>query len=363
MNLKVKIGDKLELENPLMPASGPLVGDSEKILSLASQGLGALVTKTISSKAAPVPHPCIIGGKDYIINAELWSEFSPEKWEKEFLPEIESAQVNRPLIISLGYKREEIVSLIKRVEKYAAAFELSTHYVGTDLKPIAQTVKAASEATEKPVFIKLSPHITDPAEFAQMVKDNGGYGIVAINSVGPTYPINLKKGKSPLGSKNGYGWISGPVIKPISLSRIRMITQSVDIPIIGVGGIKSAEDILEFISAGASAVQMLSAAMLYGKDLYSRIIDDLPKVMEKYGYNDLTSLRETAKDENKEINFDTGFPVIDHDTCTLCGICVRNCPYYALSFDNKKVIVDETKCFRCGLCESRCPVNAIKGVL
>src|SRR6056297_278010 len=363
MNLKVKIGDKLELENPLMPASGPLVGDAEKIKALASQGLGALVTKTISSKAAPVPHPCIIGGKDYIINAELWSEFSPEKWENEFLPDIENANLERPLIISLGYQKEEICSLIKRVEKYATAFELSTHYVGTDLKPIAQTVKAASEATEKPVFIKLSPHITDPAEFAQMVKDNGGYGIVAINSVGPTYPINLKKGKSPLGSKNGYGWISGPVIKPISLSRIRMITQSVDIPVIGVGGIKRAEDVLEFIAAGASAVQMLSAAMLYGKDLYSRILNDLPKVMEKHGFNDLISIKGMVKNTSSKINFETGYPVIDHDTCTLCGLCVRNCPYYALSIENKRVVLDETQCFRCGLCESRCPVNAIEGVL
>src|SRR6056297_3509412 len=306
MNLKVKIGDKLELENPLMPASGPLVGDAEKIKALASQGLGALVTKTISSKAAPVPHPCIIGGKDYIINAELWSEFPPEKWENDFLPEIEKANLKRPLIISLGYKREEIVSLIKRVDRFAVAFELSTHYVGTDLKPIAETVKAASESTDKPVFIKLSPHINDPVEFAQMVKDNGGYGIVAINSVGPTYPVNLAKRKSPLGSKDGYGWISGPVIKPISLSRIRMITQSVDIPVIGVGGIKSAEDVLEFIAAGASAVQMLSAAMLYGKDLYSRILNDLPKVTEKHGFSDLDSVEGLVKNTDGEVQFETG---------------------------------------------------------
>jgi len=363
MNLKVKIGDKLELENPLMPASGPLVGDAEKIKALASQGLGALVTKTISSKAAPVPHPCIIGGKDYIINAELWSEFPPEKWENDFLPEIEKANLKRPLIISLGYKREEIVSLIKRVDRFAVAFELSTHYVGTDLKPIAETVKAASEATDKPVFIKLSPHINDPAAFAQMVKDNGGYGLVAINSVGPTFPVNLTKGKSPLGSKDGYGWISGPVIKNIALSRIKAVTESVDIPVIGVGGIKSAEDILEFIAAGASAVQMLSAAMLYGKDLYSRIIEELPKKMKQHGFNDLQALRATARDQNKTVNFETGFPEINHEACTLCGICVRNCPYYALAIEEKMVKVHEEKCFRCGLCESRCPVNAIRGVL
>ncbi len=362
MNLRVKIGDKLELDNPLMPASGPLVSDAEKILSLASQGLGALVSKTISSKAAPVPHPCIIGGKDYIINAELWSEYPPERWVDEFLPEIQS-KLRQPLIISLGYRQEEIVSLIKQVEPFATAFELSTHYVGTDLSPIAKTVKAASETTQKPVFIKLSPHITEPAAFAQMVKDNGGYGIVAVNSVGPTYPLNLKKGQSPLGSKDGFGWISGPVIKPIALSRIKLITDSVDIPVIGVGGIKSAEDVLEFISAGASAVQMLSAAMLYGKDLYSKILEELPKKMDLYGYTDLFTLKGQSKDKNTHIQFETGYPVVDHETCTRCGICVRSCPYDALSFENKKVVLEKSKCFRCGLCESRCPVNAIQGVL
>ncbi|HPF16737.1 MAG TPA: 4Fe-4S binding protein [Thermotogota bacterium] len=362
MNLSVKIGDKIELENPLMPASGPLVSDARKILSLASQGLGALVSKTISSKAAPVPHPCIIGGKDYLINAELWSEYPPEKWVVEFLPQINET-LQQPLIISLGYRQDEIVSLIKRVEPFATAFELSTHYVGTDLSPIAKTVKAASEATQKPVFIKLSPHITDPAAFAQMVKDNGGYGIVAINSVGPTYPLNLKRGQSPLGSKGGLGWISGPVIKPIALSRIKLITDSVDIPVIGVGGIKNAEDVLEFICAGASAVQMLSAAMLYGKDLYSKIIEDLPKKMEQYGYQDLISLRGQSKDKNTEIRFETGYPAVNHEICTHCGICVRSCPYDALSFDNKKVVLDQSNCFQCGLCESRCPVNAIQGVL
>lgn len=363
MRLNVKIGEKIELNNPLMPASGPLVGDAKKILALGAQGLGALVTKTISSKAAKVPHPCIIGGKDYIINAELWSEFTPERWEIEFLPEIKKAHTNRPLIISLGYQREEIVSLIKRLDSFADAFELSTHYVGKDLEHIAQTVRAASESTDKPIFIKLSPHIEDPVGFAQMVKDNGGYGIVAINSVGPTFPVDLAKGKSPLGSKDGYGWISGPVIKNIALSRIKAIVESVDIPVIGVGGIKSATDVLEFIAAGASAVQLLSAAMLYGKDIYSRVLKDLPHEMEKHGYSDLLSLRASALAKNRQVNFETNFPEIDHEKCTLCGLCVRNCPYYALSIHDKRVIVDEASCFKCGLCESRCPVEAITGVL
>ncbi|HOO32461.1 MAG TPA: 4Fe-4S binding protein [Thermotogota bacterium] len=361
MDLSVKIGEQIKLENPLMPASGPLVGDSNKIKRLSGFGLGALVTKTISVQAAQVPHPCIVGGKDYIVNAELWSEYSPERWEEEFLPEI--SELKQPLIISLGYRQEEIVSLIKRVERFATAFELSTHYVGKDLTPIAKTVRAASEATNKPVFIKLSPHIEKAAEFAQMVKDNGGYGLVAINSVGPTFPVDLMHSRSPLGSKDGFGWISGPVIKNIALSKIKQVCEAVDIPVIGVGGISSAKDVLEFVSAGASAVQMLSSAMLYGKDLYGKILKELPREMEKIGCVSLIELRGKALRKNDTVRFDAGFPLINDEKCTRCNLCVRNCPYEALSNENNRVVVDQELCFRCGLCESRCPFGAIEGVL
>jgi dihydroorotate dehydrogenase (fumarate) len=361
MDMRVKIGERIELENPLMPASGPLVGDAKKIKRLSEMGLGALVTKTVSVKAAEVPHPCIVGGKDYIVNAELWSEHPPELWEREFLPEI--AALKRPTIISLGYRQEEIVSLIKRVDGFATAFELSTHYVGKDLTPIAKTVRAASDATDKPVFIKLSPHIENAAEFAQMVKDNGGYGLVAINSVGPTFPVDLIRERSPLGSKDGFGWISGPVIKHIALSKIKQVTEAVDIPVIGVGGIRSAKDVLEFIAAGASAVQMLSSAMLYGKDLYAKILKDLPREMEKIGCRSLTDLKGRALHKNDHVRFNAGFPQIDDEKCTRCNLCVRNCPYDALSKVENRIIVDKELCFRCGLCESRCPAGAITGVL
>ncbi len=361
MKLTTSIGEKIVLDNPLMPASGPLVGDPEKIRYLERQGLGGLVTKTISSVAANVPHPCIIGGSDYIINAELWSEYPPEQWENEFLPSLES--LKQPLFISLGYKREEIVKLIQRFNRFATAFELSTHYVGTSLEPIAKTVRAAADTTDKPVFIKMSPHIPDPVAFAQMVKENGGYGVVAINSVGPTYPVDLEAGKSRLGSSEGFGWISGPVIKPIALSKIRTVAKHVSIPIIGVGGIKTADDVLEFIAAGASAVQMLSSAMLYGRDLYSKIIGKLPERMKELNIENLDAFKGSALKENNTTVYETQYPLFDHEKCTLCRICVNNCPYFALEVKGGEVTIDKEKCFKCGLCQSRCPVSAISGVL
>jgi len=361
MDLSVRIGDKLTLENPLMPASGPLVGDSKKILGLAAQGIGGVVTKTISVREAHVPRPCILGGNDYIMNTELWSEYPPERWEKEFLPSIQ--QAGKPLFISLGYTEEEILSLIPRFEKFADAFELSTHYLGKSLDPIARTIRAAAQATDRPIFIKLSPHIPDPVAFAQMVKSQGGYGLVAINSLGPVYPVRSYTASSPLGSPDGFGWISGPVIKPLALAIIRKIASAVDIPIIGVGGVSSAQDVIDFILCGASAVQMLSAAMLKGKTLYRKIVDALPAALESLGFTDFKSVKGLALKNNTTAVYERRVPVIDKEKCALCNRCVENCPYDALENRGRAILVDPALCFGCGLCESRCPVRAISGIL
>ena len=106
MDLTTKF-DGLTLKNPLMPAAGPLVGDAEKLLWLKDQGLGALVAKTISTKDAHIPHPCIIGeGNNAIFNCELWTEYPKEKWINEFLPELVAKKGDTPLIISVGYTKE-----------------------------------------------------------------------------------------------------------------------------------------------------------------------------------------------------------------------------------------------------------------
>src|SRR5574344_2468990 len=139
MDIKTKF-DGLELANPLMPAAGPLVGDAEKMLWLENEGCGAIVSKTISTKDAHIPHPCIYGDKDYIMNCELWTEYSKEKWINEFLPEFKKGSDGRPLIISVGYSKEDMAVLIPLLDKFADAFEVSTHYVGNDLSEIGRTV-------------------------------------------------------------------------------------------------------------------------------------------------------------------------------------------------------------------------------
>ncbi len=348
----------LTFENPLMPASGPFVGDSDKMILLDKMGVGGMVSKTISLEGAQVPRPCITSGKNYIMNAELWSEYPMEQWINEFLPKVKNV-IDTPLILSVGYSKEDMEVLIPALDQFADAYEVSTHYVGKDLSVIERTVKTIRSLTDKPFFMKVSPHMPDPVAFCKMVLGAGGNGIVAINSLGPTMTIDLKSRSVVMGNKEGEAWKSGPAIKPIALALINRIKREVpQCLIIGVGGISSAEDVLEFLLAGASAVQMLSAAMLQGVELYKEIIDDLPQTLEKYNFTSIQQVIDTPLTIS-ELNFEPTLPKVDMDKCILCQKCVKGCPYLATSEVNKEIVFNPELCFGCTLCMTLCPTKAI----
>ena len=348
--------DGLILENPLMPASGPIVGDSDKLLFLQNEGVGALVTKTISTKAPHIPRPCIYGDKDYVMNSELWSEHPYTKWVEEFLPELVKNKT-RPLIISAGYTKDDMDVLIPLLDPFADAFEISTHYVGTDLSVIEKTVQTIRSHTKKPIYMKISPHIPDPVLFAKTVRSAGATGLVAINSLGPTMKIDVKERSINYAPESGFVWTSGPVIKNLALATVYQIKQALpDFTVIGVGGVKNATDVLEFLLVGADAVQMLSGALLKGKDLYKKIIKDLPTVLEKNGFTSIKDVQNT-KLSNK-VTYEPRVPVLIEEKCTECQLCVRVCPYFAITMKDK-ITFDSDKCFGCGLCISKCPVKAL----
>ncbi|MFH5881811.1 4Fe-4S binding protein [Liberiplasma polymorphum] len=355
MSLKTSF-DGLHLKNPLMPASGPLVGDTEKLLFMKNAGCGAVVTKTISTKLPKIPKPCIYGDKSYVMNSELWSEFSKEDWINTFLPAYKK-ETDCPLIISVGYTKEDMEVLIPLLETFADAFEVSTHYVGTDLSVISDTVKTIRKYTHKPLYMKISRHIPNPAAFAKAIKEAGASGIVAINSLGPTMKIDIENRKILYGNEEGFVWTSGPVIKNLALATVYKIKQAEpDLTVIGVGGIASASDVIEFLLAGASAVQMLSAALLKGKDLYEKIINDLPKTLEKYGFSSVEEVIQTTLENT--VKYKASLPRLIKEKCIECMLCEKVCPYFAITFKDQ-ITFDKDKCFECGLCVVKCPVQAI----
>ena len=247
--------------------------------------------------------------------------------------------------------------MVPKVDQYADAYEISTHYVGTDLSVIQETVRTIRRNTVKPIYMKISPHIPNPEGFARAIKEAGANGVVAINSLGPTMKIDILERKIIYGNDKGFVWTSGPAIKPIALATVYKIKQAEpSLTVIGVGGIKSADDVLEFLLAGASGVQMLSAALLYGKDLYSKIIKDLPKVLEKYGFNSIEEVINHGL--KKEVVYKQSLPVLDKDKCIDCMLCEKICPYFAISYPGV-ITFNPEKCFECGLCIAKCPTGAI----
>lgn len=355
MNIETRLLN-FKLKSPLMAASGPLTSTKENILFFNKIDAGALVTKTISSKGAIVKKPCIYAEKNMVYNSETWSEDSPEKWINEILPAIVKEK-NKPLIVSVGYNIDDFNYLIPKLDKFADIFEISTHYIKSDLGDVVRTIR---NNTDKPIFMKLSPHISDYIGFTQTVLDAGATGIVAINSVGPGIKIDLNSRRLMLGTDSGEVWVSGPAIKPYALQRVRALRNHFkDIAIISTGGVNNAEDILEFLLAGADSVQMLSSALINGKSLYEKILNDLPKALDEYNFNSIEEVKNTKLlDRVEEVN---KYPVIDMDKCIKCLKCVDVCPVFAWEY-NKVFTLDKDKCIKCGTCESRCPVSAISGV-
>ena len=344
-------------DNPLLPASGPIVGELETLEYFNNSLTGGIVTKTISVEGAVVKKQCIIATSHCVHNTELWSEYPLEKWSVDILPKL-CKNLKKPLIVSVGYTAEDLDIVVPQVEEYADFFEVSTHYGKDKLQSLVTRI---CQLTDKPVFIKLSPHIEDYLEFVEIAVKCGASGIVAINSLGPGVVVDLKSRAVKLGIGGGKSWVSGPSIKPVALNRVVNIRKKFpDLPIIACGGVENAEDVLEFILAGADLVQMLSSALMKGRELFDKIVKDLTEVMEKYRIESIEDLRNTNL--LLEPQGRGGYPQVDNDVCTRCGICTRVCPQMALTLENE-IILEKGKCINCGLCQSKCPVEAIRGVL
>lgn len=347
----------LHFPNPIMPAAGPPVRDGAMCLAAAQGGAGGIVTKTISVQPAEVPRPCMAEIKGGFLNTELWSELPKEQWVASEYQQAKDSGL--PVIISLGYTAEQIGQLAQMVKPYADALELSTHYVGNDISPIVAALKAAKSAVDVPVFMKLSPQ-PNIQEIALALEAAGADGLVMINSFGPCLGIDLETGLPLMGSESGYGWLSGAAIKPLSLRCVFDAARVVKIPIIGVGGISNGRDVAEMFMAGASAVQVCTAAILQGPGVYGKMVKELNDFLDSHGYNSIEDIKGLTirKMAERWARTTPLVPVVDHEKCKLCGVCVTSCAYGAIS-QAEQLVIDGDKCFGCRLCVTRCRQKAL----
>jgi dihydroorotate dehydrogenase subfamily 1 len=292
------------------------------------------------------------------LNTELWSELAVEQWiETEYAL---ARSTGLPVIISLGYTADQIRQVAPLVRPFADALELSTHYVGNDIAPIVNALNAAKAAVDVPVFIKLSPH-PNIQEIAVALEDARADGLVMINSFGPCMSIDLETGLPLMGSKEGYGWLSGAAIKPLAVRCIYDAARVVNIPIFGVGGIVNGRDVAEMFMAGASAVQVCTEAILRGPTVYARIARELDAFLEQHGYASVDEIKGLTIRKMAERGAPQAErpPNVDMERCSLCGLCEISCPYRAISTSESALLIDKHKCFSCGLCVSRCKRQAL----
>jgi len=347
----------LELRNPILPAAGPPGRDGRALLACASGGAGGLVSKTISTRAAAAPALNMAELPGGFLNCELWSELPPERWlEREYAL---AREAGLPLIISLGYTADDIRALAPRLRPFADAVELSTHYVGEDPRPMQQAVSAARELLDVPVIVKLSPLGRDMVAAAQAAVDAGAQALAAINSVGPCLAIDTESGRPLLGGAKGYGWLSGPAIKPLALRYVFEISQAVPVPVVGVGGVTSGRDAVEMLMAGASAVQVCTAAILRGPQVFGRIAAELEAWLSAHGWNSPREIvgytARQARTSERPLH-----AAVESDLCTGCQLCERSCVYRAIQMESRKAVVNPAACTACGLCATRCRPGAIR---
>ena len=278
----------IRLANPLLPGSGPPGDGLKKLLALQAAGIGALVTKTVSPGTPDVPRPNMAFDGDLFFNVEKWSTRMPEEWLSQILPALEERSA--PLFLSLGYSPKDLEELIPLFDPLVDGFEISTHYIATEESLLRSTVGRARALTKKPLFMKLSWHGGDPVANAAVCAGAGADGITAINSIGPVMAIDIERRSSRLGTTVPYLWLSGPAIKPMALRAVYDIARAVAIPVIACGGVARGADLIEFLLAGATAVQSCTALLRRGPPLVGEIVADVSEWCVRQGVASLAEI-------------------------------------------------------------------------
>lgn len=286
------------LDNPVIPASGTFGFGYEFSQFYDINMLGSIATKgTTSQSRYGNPTPRIAECDRGMINAVGLQNPGIDKVINEEFPKLKQVYHKKVVANVSGFSIDEYVECAKKMDAQDIVgiieINISCPNVshggmsfGTDPEMAAAVTKAVKAVTTKPVFIKLTPNVTDIVAIAKAVEDAGADGISMINTLlGARF--DLRTGKPIIA--NIMGGFSGPAIKPVALRMVYQVYKAVSIPIIGIGGIATAEDVIEMMSAGATAVQV-GAENCRNPYACKQIIEDLPKVMDQYGIKTLKEI-------------------------------------------------------------------------
>jgi len=296
-DLSVDIG-QMKLKNPVMPASGTFGYGQEYSEFIDLNRLGAIIVKTITLKPriGSYPHRSTEVASGFLANIGL-QNVGIQRFIEEKLPYFDN--IDAPLVVSIGGQSvEEYVKLaqILNRQKRVDALEMNIScpnvnkggiHFGMDLEVTRNLVTRVRDVTEKSLIIKLTPMVTDIRPFAEICQQCGADGVSLINAL-VGMAIDIKTRRSKLG-RNITGGLVGPAIKPFALYLVWQAGKTVDIPVIGIGGVSSAEDAIEFFIAGASAIE-IGTWNLVNPMITMEIIDGIAAYMTENKINFLTEL-------------------------------------------------------------------------
>lgn len=300
VKLAVSLG-RLKLANPILVASGTF-GYAREMEYLVDLGrLGGIIPKTIT----PLPRP---GNKPWrtiettggMLNSIGLDNDGVEAFVAHHLPYLAGTGV--PIVVSIaGHDHDEFVALAARLQGVAgvAAIELNVSCpnvsggvdFGSDPELCRRVVSAVRAACDLPLIAKLTPNVTSIATIARAAEEGGADAVSAINTC-LGMAVDWRRRQPMLGGI--VGGLSGPAIKPIALRCVYQVAQAVKIPVIGIGGIATIDDVMEFLVAGASAVQ-IGTANFYNPTATMKLLDQLPAALAELGAKNVTEVIGTMK--------------------------------------------------------------------
>jgi dihydroorotate dehydrogenase (NAD+) catalytic subunit len=282
----------LSLRNPFLLASGIWGESGDSLAGAWTAGAGGVITKSIGAVPRPgYPNPTV---ETY----ERWGLLNamglPNPGIEEYPREIEVAQRAGATVIGSVFAGDasEFARLARRMEEtgvLAVELNLSCPHaegfgteVGSDPDEVERIVRTVVAAVKVPVIAKITPNTSDPAALAAAAEHGGAAAVSAINTL-RALAIDVRLHRPVL--SHGLGGLSGAAIKPVGLACVWQIYESVSIPVIGVGGIMRAEDALEYIMAGARALEVGTAVAFEGVGVFARLARDLSSLLDELGFN------------------------------------------------------------------------------
>jgi len=297
MNLSVNLCG-LKLDNPIIPASGTFGYGNEFKDFYDINILGSFAFKgTTKEPRSGNPTPRIAECTNGLINSVGLQNPGIESVIKHELPLLRTF-FHKPVIANIsGFSIDEFIYCCEKIDKEPQVGLIEVNIscpnvkyggmsFGTTTDSAAQVTQAVKSVTTKPVFIKLSPNVTDIVTIAKACENAGADGICLINTL---FGMRIDLNRHQPVIANKMGGFSGPAIFPIALRMVYQVSQACNIPIIGCGGISSAHDVIEMMMAGATAVQ-IGAMNLKNPYICKEIIEQLPEVMEKFDIENLNDI-------------------------------------------------------------------------